>query len=361
MPATVFPPEFTTPPTINSCPNCSHWLPDGTLACPDCATLTYGSYLGEVAAHAQQLESQGRWPEARERWRSALAWLPENTQQAATVQQRIALIDQRLHAEEEQKARWTKRLGPFAPVALFLLKAKSFFFVLLKAKFLLSFLAFFGLYWAIWGWQFALGFMACLTIHEMGHYIAVKRRGLKADLPMFLPGMGAYVRWYGDGVSRADLAAISLAGPLYGLGSALACLGLWYTLHLPIFMILANVAAWLNLINLVPVLGLDGAKATYALSQMQRGLIAAASLVFFGLTVSASNGDLMAPESPTQWVFLFIGVGMLWRCFTRDEPEAPHTNTMAYFLGLLLALGFLLVYTHNPTVAISGAVGRYGH
>ena len=69
----------------------------------------------------------------------------------------------------------------------------------------------------------------------------------------------------------------------------------------------------------------------------------------------------MAPESPTQWVFLFIGAGMLWRCFTRDEPEAPHTNTMAYFLGLILALGFLLVYTHNPTVAISGAVGRYGH
>ena len=361
MPATVLPPEPLSPATINSCPSCSHWLPDGTLVCPDCATLTYGSYLGELAAQAQQLESQGKWAEARDRWRSALMWLPENTQQAATVQQRIALIDRRFEAEEEQKSRWTKRLGPFAPVALFLIKFKSAFFLLFKLKFLISYLAFFGLYWAIWGWQFALGFMLCIAIHEMGHYVAAKRRGLAVDLPMFLPGMGAYVRWYGAGVSRVDLATISLAGPLYGLGAALACLGLFYATHLPIFMVLANVAAWLNLLNLVPVLGLDGAKAVYALSHMQRALIAAASLVFFGLTVSASNGDLMSPESPAQWVFLFIGIGMLWRCFTHDEPEAPHTNTMAYFLGLVLALGFLLVFTHNPTLAASSAVGRYGH
>jgi hypothetical protein len=30
------------------------------------------------------------------------------------------------------------------------------------------------------------------TAHELGHFIAVKRPGLSADLPMFLPGFGAY-------------------------------------------------------------------------------------------------------------------------------------------------------------------------
>ena len=75
---------------------------------------------------------------------SALLWLPEETQQAASVQQHVAQIDARLKAAEDQKAKWTKRLGPFAPIALFLIKFKSLLFLVFKLKFLLGFLAFFG-------------------------------------------------------------------------------------------------------------------------------------------------------------------------------------------------------------------------
>src|SRR5580698_11240852 len=284
--ATTISPEPAPPPEIHSCPSCSHWLPDGTLACPDCNTLTYGLYLRELAGSAQQFEQQGKWTEARERWRSTLKWLPENAEQATGIQQHIAQIDSRLKAEDDRKARWTKRLGPFAPVALFLLKIKSAIFLLFKLKFLLGIFTFFGLYWAIFGWQFALGFTACLFVHEMGHFIAVKRRGLKADLPIFFPGLGAYVRWYGMGVSREDLAAIALAGPLFGLTAALSCFGIFWLTHKEIWLVLANVGAWINLFNLLPVFGLDGAQATYALSRIQRALIAATSTLFFGLTVN---------------------------------------------------------------------------
>lgn len=347
--ATVLPPEPAPPETIHSCPNCSHWLPEGTLACPDCQTLTYMQHLGRLAAAAQELEQQHKWIEARDRWRSTLQWLPAETQQAASVQQHIAQIDSRLKAEEEQKARWTRRLGPFAPIALFLLKVKSFIFLLFKLKFLLSLFAFFGIYWAIFGWQFALGFTACLFIHEMGHFVAVKRRGLKADLPVFMPGLGAYVRWYSQGVSREDLAAIALAGPLFGLMAALTCVALAWGTHLQIFLVLAYVGAWINFINLLPLsmLGLDGAQATYALSKLQRGLIAATCIVFFGLTVS--NGDLFGPA--TQWIFLIVGLGMAWRCLTNDEPEAPSTRTFLYFQALILALGVLAYKTQFAGMA----------
>lgn len=338
-------PEPVAPEAIHNCPNCSHWLPDGTLACPDCQTLTYGAHLGQVAYGAQQLEHEGRWQEARDRWRSALTWLPENTQQAEGIQAHIAQIDRKLAAEEEQKARWTKRLGPLAPIALFLLKAKSALFLLFKLKFLLSLFAFFGLYWAMFGWHFALGFTACLFVHEMGHYVAVKRRGLRADLPVFFPGLGAYVRWYSMGVSREELSAIALAGPLYGLAAALACLALAWGTHSALLLVLANVGAWINLFNLLPAFGLDGAQATYALSRMQRGLVAATCMVFFGLTVSASGGNLLGVH--TQWVFAMVGLGMVWKLFTHDDPEEGHTGTMVYFLGLVLALGFLLMVTSN--------------
>jgi hypothetical protein len=93
------------------------------------------------------------------------------------------------------------------PVVFFLAKAKSLLFVIFKFKFLLSFFAFFGLYWAVFGWKFGLGFTLSIMIHEFGHYVAARRRGLKVDLPVFLPGLGAYVRWYNMGVNLDTLSS----------------------------------------------------------------------------------------------------------------------------------------------------------
>jgi Zn-dependent protease len=340
MEATVLPPPPAPPDIIHSCPQCSHWLPDGTLACPDCQTLTYGQHLGRLAAEAQELERLGRWAEAREVWRAALPLLPPDTKQNESIVQHIGAINRRLDAEEDRKARWTRRLGPFAPIAFFLLKAKSALFFLFKLKFLLSMFAFFAVYWALFGWQFALGFTASIFVHEMGHYITLKRRGLQADLPFFLPGFGAWVRWYNLGVSREDLAAISLAGPLYGLGTALACLALFWGTHGELFLVLANVIAWLNLLNLIPILGLDGARAVFALSRLQRVLIGLTAVIFFAITAGRNPMDLGDPAN--HFIFLFIAGGMTWRCFTPDTPDEPHTGTLTYFLGVMLVLGLVL-------------------
>ena len=59
--------------------------------------------------------------------------------------------------------------------------------------------------------KFGIGFAALILIHEMGHFIDIKRRGLPAEMPVFLPGLGAYVRWQAMGVPLETRAAISLA------------------------------------------------------------------------------------------------------------------------------------------------------
>jgi Zn-dependent protease len=334
------------PQTINSCPQCSHWLPDGTLACPDCQALTYGQYLNRLAQEAQQFEQQHKWVEARSMWQTALGWLPDDTQQAASIHQHVARIDAHLQAEGDQQAKWRRRLGPFAPVALFFLKIKSFLFVAFKLKFLLSFLLYLGLYWALFGLPFALGLTASILIHEMGHYFAAKRRGLQVDMPIFLPGFGAYVRWYSNGVSLVDIASIALAGPLFGLTSALAFGALYLGTHRSIFVVLAHLAAFWNLFNLLPLLGLDGTHATFALSRVQRVMIATTCLLFFGLTATAgiSAGELIGPNA--QWMFLIVGLGMVWRCFTKDLPPKGETKTFVYFQSLVIVLGFLMSYTY---------------
>jgi Zn-dependent protease len=325
------------------------WLPEGTVACPECETLLYGGYLRQLGQLAMQQEQARQWEEARKTWTAMLGWVPAGGKQAEGIAGRIAGIDAQTAAEAKRKADWTRRLGPLAPVAFFLFKAKTFLFALLKFKFLLSFFAFFGLYWALFGWRFGLGFAVSIAIHEFGHYFAARRRGLKTDLPVFLPGLGAYVRWYSQGMSLDTLSGIALAGPFAGLFAAAVCAGIYIALGghageqvvnraggqtgAAVWGALAYAGAWLNLINLVPVLGLDGAQATIALNRMQRGLLLAATLAFYGFL--------------HEGVFLFIAAGMAWRLFTGTAPEQPSTPTMVRYMLLFLLLGSLMWMVPN--------------
>ena len=122
----------------------------------------------------------------------------------------------------QPKNNWAKILGPLAPTAIFLAQA-TWLLAIFKFKFLCSLLAFFAVYWAMWGWRIGIGFGALILIHEMGHYVDIRRRGL----PVFLPGFGAYVRWQALGVSLETRAGVSLAGPLAGLLASFACLAIW--------------------------------------------------------------------------------------------------------------------------------------
>lgn len=337
---TAFTPEaIPAPEPVYSCPNCQHWIHEGVLACPDCQTLVYSQHLNRIGAAAAAAERDGKLLEARELWTSALAWLPADASQADQIRSHIDSLDSRQQAEDSRVAKWKKRLGPLAPVVLGIAKFKSALFLLFKMKFLLGFLGYFAIYWALFGWKFALGFTLSILVHEMGHYVAVRRRGLKADLPMFLPGLGAYVRWYHQGMNLAQLAAIALAGPLWGLGAAVACFGLYLWTNQPVFQALAYTGAWVNLLNLIPVLGLDGAQATYALNRLGRGLILASCVLLFALM--------------HEGVFLFLAAGMTWRMFTNDAPEENSVGTLAGYLALLIALGAFLYFVPDP-----GRIGR---
>jgi Zn-dependent protease len=322
------------PDAIYNCPQCSHYLPPGTLACPECQAIIYHGHLKDIALKAAAAEGEKHWAEAREVWRQALDWLPPDTKQAEAVNGKLAQLDARLKADDDWRARWTKRLGPFAPVLFFLAKIKTYLFLLLKFKFLLSFVGFFAIYWALFGWQFGLGFTLSILVHEMGHYVAARRRGLKVDLPVFLPGLGAYVKWYSMGVTLETLSGIALAGPFFGLLFAIACGAIAWTTGSPLFAALAHVTAWLNVINLVPILGLDGAQATYALDQLQRWLVLATALIFFGLL--------------HEFTFLFVALGMGWRLWQGGYPPRPSTKTMVQFVLLLFALGLVALRFPAP-------------
>jgi Zn-dependent protease len=309
-------------------------LAAGSLACPQCATLVYGRHAEQISKAALNLEETNlpaQLAEARELWLSALPWLPRASRQSEWIRERVLLLDKRIHAADQPasaQSRWVKRLGPFAPLAVLLAKAKTLFLLLFKLNFLLSFAAFFGVYWALYGLWFGAGFALSILIHEFGHFAAIKRRGLHADLPIFLPGFGAFVRWQGIAVSAGTRAEIALAGPWAGLISACGFFALYHATQRPVFAALAHAAAWLNLLNLIPVWILDGSQATIDLTRMQRGLVAATCVLLF---LMMRQGEL-----------LLVGAGMVYRLFTRDAPAEHGTRTMVFFTALLFALAALL-------------------
>jgi len=321
----------TTPELIRTCRRCSSDLGAGTLVCEKCHALVHSEQLDRLATEAKALEAKRDFRQARERWLMGLPLLPANSRQADWIQQHARALD--VVADQIQpppsENKWAQRLGPVGPIAILLAKSKALLGAIFKLKFLLSFAAFFGFYWAAFGAKFGIGFALLILIHEMGHYIDIKRRGLPADMPVFLPGFGAYVRWQALGVPMETQAAISLAGPLAGLFGSVACAALWWQTGNPLWAALARSGAWLNLLNLIPVWMLDGGHAALALSKMERMLLLTACLALW----------LLLGEN----MFFLVALGAGYQVFLAgDLPARPSRKTTVYFIAVLTALGVVM-------------------
>jgi Zn-dependent protease len=173
--------------------------------------------------------------------------------------------------QPEPTQSWFKRkLGPaLAAIAAFLAKFKSIILLAPKLKLLTTFgtmgvsLAAYG--W-IWGVPFAAGFVVLLLVHEMGHVIALRREGIKASAPMFIPFLGAVISARSLGDNAAAEARVGLAGPLLGTLGAAVCIGIWRATGNQFWQALAFTGFFLNLFNLLPVVPLDGGRAMAAMA-----------------------------------------------------------------------------------------------
>jgi Zn-dependent protease len=312
------------------CDRCVAALAPGALVCTQCRAMVHAQDLEKLSTSARAHERRGELLAAKSDWAAMLQLLPADSSQAQWVRERIVEVTQSIAAAGSKKSApaWTRKLGPFAPVVLFLLKGK-FFFSLLKLKFLLSFAGFAGIYWALYGAKFGIGLAVLILLHEFGHFIAVKRRGLPADLPVFIPGFGAYVRWAAVGVTAETRAEVSLAGPLAGTIGAAVCALLWVQTQQGLWMALASFSALINLLNLIPIWTLDGGQAMVAINRAGRIGIAIAAVMFAAFF--------------SQPLLLLVAGGAMFRAFDKTLPPdaPPHYGVTAYFVILLCVLGYV--------------------
>ncbi len=123
-----------------------------------------------------------------------------------------------------------------------------------------------GVYAWMFGWPYAVGFVVLLLIHEMGHYLAAKRRGLDVGAPTFIPFVGAWIELKSLPHDAETEAYIGMAGPLVGTLGALACFYLARLEDSTLLLALAYSGFFLNLFNLIPLSPFDGGRITAAIS-----------------------------------------------------------------------------------------------
>ncbi len=333
------------------CPQCGTHVAPALLACPSCRRLVHAHELKRLAADAEHATQTGDTSAALAAWRQALELLPPDSTQHQMVSARVLdlsrAVDSRPTAAKPG-SRWGKGVAGLGALGALLAKFKfALVFVLTKAKLLLlgltkagtlfSMLLSAGLYWTIWGWKFAFGVVLSIYIHEMGHVQALQRYGIKATAPMFIPGLGAVIRLKQYPADAREDARVGLAGPVWGLGAALAAYAVFRATSVGIWGAIAHFGALVNLFNLIPVWQLDGGRGFRALTRLQRWLAAGfialmwlatgeGLLLLLGIAAAASAGFAAAADEPDQtalveYCFLVAVLSLLTRIAVPVVPR----------------------------------------
>jgi Zn-dependent protease len=188
-------------------------------------------------------------------------------------------------------------------------------------------------YQLIFGWLFSIGFVLLLLLHELGHVFQLRREGIKASAPMFIPFMGAVISAKSMGDDAAAEARVGLAGPILGSIATLVPLGIWLATGSDFWRALAFIGFFLNLFNLVPVLPLDGGRAMAALSPWV-WLVGFAGLVAMAVVF----------PSPILLIILLLGGMETWRRWkTRNTPEGRAYHRIPTRTRVLVAATYLLL------------------
>jgi len=300
-------------------------------------TVPQQQELDALVQHAKLAGQARDWHGARQAWAKALELVPPDSEEYRLIKTRIENIDLQLSEGNV----WKKRFAKLGPIGTFLLvalsKGKLLLLGLTKLSTLASMLAFFAVYWSIFGWKFALGFVLSIYIHEMGHVMALRKYNIAASAPMFIPFFGALVRMRQYPHNVGEDARVGLAGPIWGLGSAVAAWLAAITTGLPIWYAIAHTAAWLNLFNLLPVWQLDGGRGFRALTRKQRCIAAAVAIGMWAVT--------------HQMILLLIALGAIYRLFSRDYPAEDDNVILMQYAGLIVLLSMLLAMTDRTLSA----------
>lgn len=220
---------------------------------------------------------------------------------------------------------------------LILLKFKAFTTLATMA---LSFV----LYAAFFGPWFALGLVLMIFLHEMGHVLEIRRQGMHASAPLFIPFFGAAIFQRQHATDALKQAQIGIAGPIAGTVAATVAFVLYGALHEPVLLLWAYLGFFINLINLIPFGMLDGGWILGVASKWFQ--VAGAALLLVAV--------LAFGISPILLIFALLSIPSIIERFRNDKlpyyqavPIPARLGMGVAWLVLVGYLGFATLEAHN--------------
>lgn len=209
----------------------------------------------------------------------------------------------------------------------------------------------------VFGWRYAVGFVALIFVHEMGHYLAAKQRGLHVGLPTFIPFVGAWIELKDQPHDVETEAWVGFGGPLLGSLAALACYFVARESDGRLLLALAYAGFFINLFNLIPLSPFDGGRITAVLTPRVWlvGVPVLAALFFWR-------------PSPMLILVAVLAAPQVMRAWKYDPKDpanqqyyAVSTETRVtysvYYIGLLAFLAVMAHDTHEMLGAARSLTG----
>ena len=256
-------------------------------------------------------------------------------------------------AQPPRQSFFRRRIAPLgAALIAFLTKIKAIILLLPKVKLLATAATMavsVAAYGAIWGFAFGAGFVILLLVHEMGHVIALRREGIRASAPMFIPFLGALISARSLGDNALAEARVGLAGPILGTIGSFGCLAVWLVTGHDYWRALAYTGLFLNLFNLLPVVPLDGGRAMAAMTPWMwfAGFAGIVVLAFvFPNPIILIIAVFAAFETYRRWQQRRSG-GLQQQAYYRVSPRG-RLLVGAVYLGLVALLVVGMDITHLP-------------
>jgi Zn-dependent protease len=204
----------------------------------------------------------------------------------------------------------------------------------------------FAAYALVFGPWFGAGLVLMILVHEMGHVLEIRRQGMKATAPLFIPFMGAAIFQRSMPQDALKQAQVAIAGPLLGTVGATTAFVLYAATGWPQWLLFAYLGFWLNLFNMLPVGFLDGGWIMGAVSkwfQVVGVALLAAAVYFFHLYLS-----------PVLIILALLMIPTIIARFRNDKlpyyqsvTPAAKLSVGVSWLTLVLYLGIAMVQTQG--------------
>jgi len=196
----------------------------------------------------------------------------------------------------------------------------------------------------VFGWKYAAGFVVLLFVHEMGHFIAARQKGLNVGAPTFIPFVGAWVELKDLPHDAQTEAYVGLGGPLLGTIGAVLCYFLARETNTTWLLAVSYAGFFLNLFNLIPLSPFDGGRITAVLSPR-----------IWLLGVPILGALFIYRPSPMLILIALLAAPQVWKAikYRADSEEAktyyavPARQKWEYGLMYVALAGFLAVMTHD--------------